>query len=69
VRSLPDVPELKLIIPSAFYALSLQRPRHPAYGTRTERTLDPDDVRRLVAGRHALHQLVSQPMLLGSYIS
>lgn len=59
-----DVPE---ILPTAFYALSVQRWNHGAEGGRSHLTLSPQDLRRLIAGRESLQDmlvtLIAKPLL------
>ncbi|KAI5120637.1 hypothetical protein M0805_009397 [Coniferiporia weirii] len=60
-----DVPE---ILPAAFYALSVQKWRTGADGGRAHAVLSPADLRRLVAGREALQdvlvEIVAAPLTL-----
>ena len=52
-----DVPE---ILPAAFYALSVQKWRDFADGGRSHLVLHPSDIRRLIAGRERLQDILIQ---------
>ena len=50
-----DVPD---ILPSAFYALSIQKWRNSADGGRSHVVLHPSDLRRLIVGRESLQDIL-----------
>ncbi|KAJ7622516.1 hypothetical protein FB45DRAFT_927871 [Roridomyces roridus] len=51
------------ILPSAFYALSVQKFRSSADGGRSHIVLSPDDLRRLIAGREALQDVLTRILI------